>query len=475
MTEHAPTEQTKRRNGPRIAALALLAALALVARPPGAAAHLHIEFMYPGTHDHPEDEEDTSPWVGDMTSMGDGSSTSGDTKGALEDDELYACYLDANDSVPQMMTHYECLVAHLKQWWVPSFMDMTVQLTATAMEQMLVLGKFMDAKTQLETQLIMDRLKAEAHKDYQPDTLMCSIGTNVRSLSASENQADSNAKIIATALLQRNVMAANAVTAGGPRNDYRSRLIQFKQKYCDAADDNGYLKNNPVVGLTDALCGEGNQPKNRLNRDIDYTRTIENSYTLDVDFTDAGRALTPDEEDVMALSHNLLGHQSFKDVPPKHLKHEYAKDGYQDMRSMFALRSVADNSMSHIIGMRAKGSPAVGQFMNNFIKGLGVSDDEIEHFLGENPSYFAQMEVLTSMLYEDPNFYSNLYTTPVNVERLGLTLEGIKLMQDRDRYEAALRREMLVSTILEMKLRELQSGIGDTTLQGLTVIFPGGP
>ena len=66
------------------------------------------------------------------------------------------------------------------------------------------------------------------------------------------------------------------------------------------------------------------------------------------------------------------------------------------------------------------------------------------------------MEMLTRKMYQNPQFYTNLYTSPENLKRTGVALQALQLMHDRDRFEGSLRREMLLSTILEMKLRESQ-------------------
>ena len=55
---------------------------------------------------------------------------------------------------------------------------------------------------------------------------------------------------------------------------------------------------------------------------------------------------------------------------------------------------------------------------------------------------------------------------------MGVALEAVRLMQNRDRYEAALRREMLVSMILEMHIRENQSVMTNDLLRGIAVMFP---
>jgi hypothetical protein len=69
------------------------------------------------------------------------------------------------------------------------------------------------------------------------------------------------------------------------------------------------------------------------------------------------------------------------------------------------------------------------------------------------------MDILTHKIFESPEFFTNLYTTPANVERIGVTLQALTLMQNRDRYEASLRREMLLSLILELGLRERQEAV----------------
>ena len=71
-----------------------------------------------------------------------------------------------------------------------ALMMMTEQLTSNAMMQMLQLGTFFDAQIQIETQRIYQRKAAEAHKDYQPNTQMCVIGGNTRSLASSQRRGE---------------------------------------------------------------------------------------------------------------------------------------------------------------------------------------------------------------------------------------------------------------------------------------------
>src|SRR5690606_4894496 len=108
--------------------------------------------------------------------------------------------------------------------------------------------------------------------------------------------------------------------------------------------------------------------------------------------------------------------------------------------------------------MRASGDEGSAPYTKALIKELGItSTDEIDKFLGEKPSYFAQMEVLTKKIYQNPTFYTELYDKPVNVERKGAAIEAISLMQDRDLYNSLLRSEAVLSVLLEtMLIKEQQ-------------------
>ena len=80
---------------------------------------------------------------------------------------------------------------------------------------------------------------------------------------------------------------------------------------------------------------------------------------------------------------------------------------------------------------------------------------DAQRLVGENPSYFAQMEVLTKRIYQDPRFFAELYDKPANVERQRAAMRGINLAQQNDLLGVLHRREMLLSVLLELKLQNL--------------------
>ena len=90
---------------------------------------------------------------------------------------------------------------------------------------------------------------------------------------------------------------------------------------------------------------------------------------------------------------------------------------------------------------------------------MGGKNCALASSLGSNPSYDAQMEILTKRLYQDPSFYVNLMDTPANVERQYAALQAFGLMQRRDIFETVLRSEMLLSTILEIEISDYQDEV----------------
>ena len=342
---------------------------------------------------------------------------------------------------------------------LPAMALMAEQLTATGIMQVEAIGMFLDAKHQLETQRLFQTMTAKAHKDYHPSEGMCTFGTTVRSLAGSERLSNLAQTTFAQRMMQRQTLNGDGIANDSGTSDRASRVRQFIQRYCDPADN--------ANGLG-TLCREATTPARR-NIDVDFTRNIESRLTLNTNFIGPGfgQAISPDESDVFALSANLFSHDVAPWITPEKLAprtgnqiREKAVEHYMDLRSIFAKRSVAQNSFAAIVSMRAAGDPSSAPYTKAIMRELGVADSaEIEALLGVNPSYFAQMEVLTKKLYQNPIFYTELYDKPANVERKGAALQAIGLMQDRDLYNSLLRSEAVLSVLLETMLQREQEKV----------------
>ncbi|MCB9982872.1 MAG: hypothetical protein H6861_04235 [Rhodospirillales bacterium] len=340
--------------------------------------------------------------------------------------------------------------------YVYALMMMTEQLSAVAMQQIEIIGTFLDAKEQMETQRLHQKLKAQAVKDYHPSEQMCRVGSYMRSVAAQEGKVRHDQQVLNDILLEKMLNRKNTGNAYGPKDDFDNRLQQYKTTYCDPKDNNAGL---------DILCthagGVGAADKSRVNKDIDFARSVNYPYTINVNFTDT--TLTNDEADIIALGRNLYWDNSFTQMRSEQAK-DNAKD-YMRARHLMALNNLAINSFTKQVAMKAAApAPAPGKtpgwaYMKTMLRELGVTnttmgmaDVDIENMIGERPSYHAQMDILTNKIYQNPDFYTNLYDKPVNVERTSAALDAIALMQMRDHYEASLRHEMLMSGLVEAEL-----------------------
>ncbi|MCD8497291.1 MAG: hypothetical protein LRZ85_03930 [Alphaproteobacteria bacterium] len=365
-------------------------------------------------------------------------------------------------------TYNQSMTAH--EGWIVSYMFdgqilpamqmMATQLSAVMMQQVQILGSFFDAKQQLETQRVFQRLQAEAHRDYHPSNGLCEFGSAVRSLASSERRGEFNMVALSQRSLDRSLGNNKTSAREGPQYDWETRLGQFRSAYCDPEDNNTLMKE---------ICTSPGDPA-RYNRDVNYASTLDYPLTLKVNFTDGD--LKRDEQDVFALASNLYGNEIFLRPPPGVLKADDTKQlvppivkNYMDARALLAKQGVAENSYNAIVGMKAE-SPDSGagskKYLQEMIRELGVEKDEdIQEMLGENPSYYAQMEVLTKRIFENPLFYTNLYDKTANVARKDVALKALSLMQKFDTFKSSLRTEANLSVLLEIATMETEKNIAD--------------
>lgn len=346
-----------------------------------------------------------------------------------------------------------------------ALMFMAEQFSAIAFQQTQIIGSFMDAKFQMQTQQVLQTLRARAHKDYHPSIGMCEFGSNAKSLAASERIGEIGALVMSERTQERHLGSAYNFASDGPDRDIEARITQFRTKFCDPMDHNRGLMHMCQHQPRDKRVNEpfGGMNSSRLNKDIDYSHTLGYPYTLNVNFVD--HFLTDNEEEVLALAANLYGHKVFSRIA-KADDLETKLDGrlvnmqehYMDARAHLAKLSVAENSFNAITALKSQGSPGASDFLHAVFTNLGVESHVID-MLGEQPSYYAQMEVLTKKLYQNPDFYTNLYSKPADVRRKGVAMQAIGLMQKFDLFKSHLRNEANLSMLLELSVSDLQERI----------------
>jgi hypothetical protein len=418
----------------------------------------------------------------------------------LEQNQAQACNLDncICNAIYHAILNVHIVIEHLltrlhitlqfilhRLWWTEVFFDLhilpamqkaTQQLNGVTMLQTMAIGGFFDSQQQLENQRVQQTLIARAHKDYHSSVEMCEIGTIARGLPSSDRRGEFNAMVMSRRMLDRNLSNRNSIASDGGNSDLRSRLDQFRNTYCYVRDNND--KGGGSDGLR-LMCPGGSGPADRVNKDIDYIRTLYSPYTLELGFDDG--VLDDDEEDVLALANYLYGHEvpepigkDFLNCPGGYgtaagVECEVDPTWILDNRSVAAKRSVAHNSFAALAALKSASEVRAGSSPYDYMASviyqlgdmgaLGMNNAEIQAILGENPSYWAQMELLTKKLYMRPEFYTNLYDKPANVQRLSTAMRALASVQNMDMLESRLRSEAAMAVLLELKIEKAHQAV----------------
>lgn len=357
----------------------------------------------------------------------------------------------------KILEHEAWLTAFFYTMVGPIMNSMAQQMTAVIAHQTMTIGMFLDANQQLETQRLLQRLQAQAHKDYHPSQGMCTFGTNVRSLAAADARAIAAKAVLDERFIKRQLGSAGMAAAKGPEADRVARLDNFRSRFCDRYDNNR-IDGKPMTGL-EQVCAAA-VPVNSLNKDVDFYRTVMGSRTIQFDAVNP--APDAEDEDVYALSDNLYAHGLMKNIAAGLLANPENYDEFMELRSLAAKRSVAENAFSSIVGLKAQGGAGAAEtrrYMGALLTELGMTAREADAFLGERPSYLAQLEVLAKKIYQRQNFYIDLYDKPANVKRKKAAMQAIGMMVDRDMYNSQIRSEAIMSMLLEMRLQKAQDAV----------------
>lgn len=359
----------------------------------------------------------------------------------------------------------EFMVGYFFDYHVLNSMQNMAQGLATAgMLQLGMVGGFLDASEQLQRQRLMQQLAAEAHKQYQSSTVMCTIGTMAKGLGNAYRLGQFTALTLEKRSMDRQMHMANVNATAGPAEDIKGRIRQFKQRYCDIHDNNDGLS---------VMCNNTSAPPLTRDRDINFTRTVMQPGALDLNYDRDQPAniqvLTNDEQDIIALENNLFAHDIMPPIPAALLQKPASESSILDYRSVIAKRAVAENSFTNWVGLKAQdGGP--GKFASRILEVFGVARSSAKVYESSidlynsgrsGTSYDSEMEILTKRIEQDPNFYTNLYDTPANLARKGAALRAIALMQHMDMFKSRLRNEGILAEIVELDIDREQRQVQD--------------
>ncbi len=334
----------------------------------------------------------------------------------------------------------------------PDWMLATQQLSTVSIMQVGIVGGFFDAKHLLETTRLMDKMRVDAIKEYQPSEAMCRFATVTTGLASTEQK--QNATQIGYSeksvgrLLLNSEGNRGSFSSLGEEIEAEARVRQFRKIYCDKDDNAGHLVGTGANGAK-ALCGTtGGTDPNRLNNDVNYTKILDQPLTLNVGNVDT--EMTTEEQDILALADNIYHYKGFEKIQPQNLFTIYGSlSPWISLMSYASKSEVAQSSFYNLVSEKSAGTGVSSKYFIDLVQELGYNEEDAKELFGEKPSYYAQMELLTKKLYQNPNFFVSLIDTPNNVNRQLASLETFEVMQKRDFYHGLVRQEMLLSLILE--------------------------
>jgi len=382
------------------------------------------------------------------------------------------CIGVSNDETETTIEHITTELENQRRWMVDTFFDddtagdsvgllaamrlMSRQFITNGVQQVQIIGSFFDAKHQLETQRELQVLKAEVHKDYQPSKNMCNVGTMFKKLGKTSRKTDVVHTALSRQLIDRQLLAQGSTASHGADSDQKTRLTNYIKRFCNPNDNSKNL---------DLLCQNSDGIQLLYNRDISYAKSIGMANTLELNFDDNTTSL--DEEAIFTFSNNLLSNDVYSFIPQTALVDENDEPAYErgakdylKSRAPIAQRSAAVNSLSAIAALKAEGDDTT-PFIFSLIRSMGGENadseftiEEIQKLIGEKPSYYAQMKVLSKYLYQRPEFYVELYDKPANVKRMDVAVQAATLMRKRDLYRSYLRSEMTLAVMLELEVQK---------------------
>lgn len=343
-------------------------------------------------------------------------------------------------------------------WWQagvqPLAKMMAMELSTIGWAQIAQIGAFIDGKVLGETITDMQVMSAKTAKRQMPAVSMCKFASLNKSLAAS----DSRAKMVHAVLNEYSLrrILGQAETAGATQSrDTKTRFRQMATLHCDPYTQGSEMQN---------VCSGAVVNNGYTNKDINFTDAIDTPDTINLGLDGDIAALLNNTDNnplndneipnIVAMKQFLYKHE----LAPRASKESLASDvdghrsRYLRWRGSVAKRSVAENSFDALVGMKASSALAGSNAYQLQLATLGVPNAEIQQITKVAPSYWAQMEQLSKTIYQNPDFFVNLYDNPHNVMRQSAAMEAISLMQMRDYYDSLIRSEMALSVLLDTEV-----------------------
>jgi hypothetical protein len=357
------------------------------------------------------------------------------------------------------------------EYFMPAMLNSAITIQKHLMGHFSYFGGFTNASVANDYLRAQQELTTQSRTSNNVSEGLCRAASLSRSLAADDARRKTQQILLSEVGLARILGTDGSSSAQGALSDTQARLRVFTEEFCDITDNAG---TGATSGLA-TLCGTAQSIfTKRANASINFAANFTAKPTINIDLTDKSDTpikndpenpttnLSADEQTLFQLANNLYGH---KVIAPRWSANgiNNNEEIYLQFRSLFAMRSLVQNSFYAYAAERAHGTGTAAPNMKALVREMSAPGINVDAMIGDKPSYYQQMEMLTKDLYRNTNFYGTLMDGTTNVNRQSAVIQGINLMQTRDIYQSNLRSELLLSTLVELqnrqKLKRLAEGL----------------
>lgn len=332
------------------------------------------------------------------------------------------------------------------QTYIADLQDMTRQATKSSQSQVSDLSALTDNSRQYKIETHRRARKADTENNLRPSNRVCEMATLSSNIQSSEEISEATQAAASQDLFSKMNNRPGTITGDGEYESLKRHITEM----CD----NGQLdpSTNGVSGLK--TCPEGMGDQNYSANTDAYARLVA-PKTIPANLSDTD--VTAGDKNTMALLSNLT-----VITLPESGKEEFntqagfsANTRLDSVRAKQSLvyKAVTDYAAEKSMG---PGGPAAAGMKKMYLDN-GVAPADVESYVGNNPSKYAQEDVLMNKSFLDAKSIADTQETHENVLRNRAVTRNMVTKNDLQILERMEMQEMLLAAILtDMVEKEME-------------------
>lgn len=338
----------------------------------------------------------------------------------------------------------------LADWWndnmLPSMKLATSELATARPDQSMIRGNFVEAASQVKTQMKFQEKTVEQERRLRLSDHMCPVATAAPALAENERMSRAVATALSMEDSPRRRGQQGSVSANGRGGERQAQWKTYRDTFCDPDENNG----NAGCATKGLLAGQ----------DTDVNSLLWGEKQT-IDFATGGVG-TDNKLVADTAIQNMLSPVTPEPLPPAALATPEGRREMMRRRSLEARQRTAYNAMARILGTRT-GGVARPEAAAVRMAALNPSDPSV---VSSNPSYKELMDAMVRDRYRQPDYLIKLVDEPEAIIREQGNIKSLQLQQMNEIYKRM--EELLVLKAAELG-QELDENGGDGVHQMMPI------